>query len=71
MRISFPFLRAKDIPKSLLIIIMCNFYSSVCMVYIQKVSVHLVQNFFLMISGLIVFPAVNKKNSYDENNTET
>ena len=44
MRISFLFLRAKDLHTSLLIMKTCSFFNYlVCRRYIRKVSVHLVQ----------------------------
>ena len=54
------------------------FYSPVSRGYIRKVSVHLVQKYFLVITVLIVSLAVNKKKESDEkiskrdsNKTET
>ena len=46
MRISFPFLLAKELHRFLLIMRTCSFYSPVGRGYIRKASVHLVQKYF-------------------------
>ena len=46
MGFSFPFLCAKDLRMSLLIMITRSFFSPVRGGYISKVSVHFVQNYF-------------------------
>ena len=61
IRISFPFLLAKDLRRVLLILITRNVYSPIRRGYIRKVIVHLVQKYFHIIAVLIVFLAANGK----------
>ena len=46
MRISFPFLLAKELRRFLLIMRTRSFYSPICRGYIRKVSLHLVHKYF-------------------------
>ena len=72
MRISFPFLHAKDLRTSLLIIITCGFFT---LMYVGGTYARLVytwyKNIFHTIAVLLVFLAAGKKKESDENNIKT
>ena len=72
MRISFPFLLAKDLRRFLLIMIARSFFT---LLYVGGTYARLVyawyKNIFHMIAVLIVFLAENKKREYDKNNIKT
>ena len=73
MRISFPFLRAKDLRTYLLIMRTWSFFfSPVRRIYIRKISVHLVQKYF---PHDCIFDSIfcieRGKKECDENNTKT
>ena len=67
MKISFPFIIAKDLHRSLLIIRTCSFFT---LLYERGIYARLVytcyKNIFHMIAVLLVFLATNGEKEFDE-----